>query len=79
MTSFPAERLGIWNRGLLREGCYADITIFDPDQIIDKATYDDSRQYPEGISYVLVNGTVALEKGERSSVMSGKVLRKHQK
>lgn len=78
MTSFPAERLGLWNRGLLREGMYADITIFDSKKIIDRATYEKPHQYPEGVLYVLVNGEIALEKGQRNRVLSGKVLRKNQ-
>ena len=78
MTSFPAERLGIWERGLLREGMYADITIFDSEKIIDRATYNEPHQYPEGILCVLVNGEFALEKGRRNMVLSGRVLRKHQ-
>ena len=77
MTSLPAQRLGIWDRGLLREGMFADITIFDPEKIIDESTYEEPRRYPRGTLYILVNGEIALEKGQRKKILSGKVLRKH--
>lgn len=76
MTSFPARRMGLKDRGLIMEGMWADITIFDPNTIIDKATYEDPHQYPEGIEYVLVNGEIVIEKGEYTGAMPGKVLRK---
>ena len=75
MTSFPAQRLGLMDRGLLRPGMWADIVIFDPMKIIDKATYQDPHQYPEGIEYVLVNGRIVIEKGEHANIPAGKVLR----
>ena len=53
MTSFPAQKLGLKGRGLIKEGMWADITIFDPQKIIDKATFMAPHQYPEGIEYVL--------------------------
>ncbi|MHA1725869.1 MAG: N-acyl-D-amino-acid deacylase family protein [Promethearchaeota archaeon] len=75
MTSFPAQLLGLRDRGLLREGFYADLVIFNPMTIIDKATYDNPHQYPEGISHVLVNGVVVVEKNEQKNVLPGKILR----
>lgn len=76
MTSLPATRLGIRDRGLIAEGMYADITIFNPDTIIDKGTYQDPRQFPDGIEYVLVNGQLAVEHDQRTETRSGKALRK---
>jgi N-acyl-D-aspartate/D-glutamate deacylase len=74
-TSFPAQKLGLRERGLIREGMFADIVIFDPLTITDKATYANPHQYPEGISYVLVNGEVVVEKGEHTGKLVGKILR----
>ena len=76
MTSFPGQRLGLRDRGLLREGMWADIMIFDPEKIVDRATFNDPHRYPEGIEYVLVNGQVVIEKGKHTGVLAGKVLRR---
>ncbi|MHA1385253.1 MAG: N-acyl-D-amino-acid deacylase family protein [Candidatus Helarchaeota archaeon] len=76
MTSFPAQKLGLKDRGLLREGYWADITIFDKDRVVDKATYQDPTQYSEGIEYVLVNGTIALNKGKFTYSKSGIPIRR---
>jgi N-acyl-D-amino-acid deacylase len=76
MTSMPAQRFGILDRGLLRPGMRADITVFDPDTVIDKATYQDPHQYPEGIEYVVVNGVVTVDKGTYTGALAGKTLRK---
>ena len=75
MTSLPAQTLGIRDRGLLKPGMYADITIFDPDKVIDRATYQDPIQFPEGIEYVIVNGTVTVEKGVHTGKRAGRVLK----
>ena len=75
MTSFPAQKLGLRDRGLILEGMWADIVVFDPAKIIDKATYQNPHQYPEGIEYVIVNGKVVIEKGEHTGVLPGKTLR----
>ena len=64
MTSFPAQKLGLKDRGLIKEGNWADITIFDADKIIDKATYENPRLYSEGIEYVIINGEIVYKKGE---------------
>jgi N-acyl-D-amino-acid deacylase len=74
MTSLPAQKIGLWNRGLLREGTWADIVIFNPDTVKDKATYQDPHQYPEGIEYVLVNGQIVVELGEHTGILTGKIL-----
>jgi N-acyl-D-amino-acid deacylase len=75
-TSVPAGRFGFERRGVLRAGNFADIVVFDPDKVRDKATWADPHQYPEGIPYVLVNGKVVIRDGEHSGGMPGAVLRK---
>lgn len=75
MTSLPASRMGLTDRGLLKEGYVADITIFDADKVIDKGTFEKPHQYPEGIEYVIVNGVVTVEKGTMTKNRGGKVLR----
>jgi len=74
-TSLPASRANLPDRGLLKEGYKADITIFDPDTIQDNATYEAPHQYPEGIAYVIVNGRVSIEAGAHTGVQAGEVLR----
>jgi N-acyl-D-aspartate/D-glutamate deacylase len=76
MTSLNAAKLGIGDRGLLRAGCFADITIFDADKIIDRATYTEPFQYNEGIAYVLVNGQVVLKGDKHTGARPGKVLKR---
>jgi len=76
MTWGPAQKMGIWDRGLLREGMRADITVFDPDTIIDKATFKEPHQYPVGIEYVILNGKVVIKNGEHTEIRSGKILRR---
>jgi N-acyl-D-amino-acid deacylase len=84
MTSFPAQRLGLMDRGVLRPGAWADIVVFDLDRIHDRATnlYPHAypfenypHQYPEGISYVFVNGVMVVDGEEHTGVLPGKVLR----
>ena len=74
MTSLNAEKLGIEDRGLLRAGMKADVTIFNADTVIDKATFQNPHQYPEGIEYVIVNGTIVLDHGRHLGARPGKVL-----
>ena len=74
MTSLPAGFLGLSDRGIIRLGAWADLTIFEPDKIENRATYAKPDTYPVGIEYVLVNGKIAKKKGERTDVLSGKVL-----
>jgi N-acyl-D-amino-acid deacylase len=76
MTSMPAQRLGLPDRGKIQIGMWADIVIFDPQAIGDRATYADPRQYPTGIHYVLVNGQIAVQHGKTTGILAGKVLRK---
>lgn len=75
MTSMPARRMGLRDRGAIKKGFYADLVIFDLSRILDKATYTDPKQYPEGIDYVIVNGKVVISKGEHSGELPGKILR----
>ncbi|MEM2368281.1 MAG: amidohydrolase family protein, partial [Candidatus Bathyarchaeia archaeon] len=84
MTSFPAQKLGLRDRGLLREGMWADIVIFNADTIKDRATNrfpykfpleNYPHKYPEGIEYVIVNGEIVVEKGKHKNCFPGKVLR----
>lgn len=75
MTSLPAATLGLADRGTLRQGNWADVVIFDPDKVQDRATWRDPHQYPEGIPFVLVNGAVVIDNGEHTSALPGKVLR----
>jgi N-acyl-D-aspartate/D-glutamate deacylase len=75
MTSLNAAKLGITDRGLLRPGQYADVTLFDAERVIDKSTYTSPFQYSEGIEYVVVNGAVVLEKGKHTGSRPGRALR----
>lgn len=76
MTQKPASAMRIPKRGELKEGYFADVTIFNPETVIDKGTFTDPVQYPEGIEYVIVNGGVTIENGKHSGQRSGKVLRR---
>jgi N-acyl-D-amino-acid deacylase len=76
MTGGSSAALRLANRGLLREGYQADITIFDPQTIADRATYDDPHQYATGISTVIVNGVVVIDAGEHTGELPGRVLRR---
>lgn len=75
ITSLPAQREHLTGRGLIKEGFFADITIFDPGSIIDKATYSQPAQLAEGVKYVLVNGQVAFENGKATGAMAGRALK----
>ncbi len=74
MTSMPAAKVGLKDRGAIRTGNWADLVVFDPATIADKATYTDPEQYPVGIDYVLVNGKVVIDHGVHSGELAGKVL-----
>ncbi len=76
MTFDPCRALGIGDRGIVREGAAADLVLFDPQNIRDKATYDNPQQYPEGIEMVMVNGRVAVRNGELTGDRPGRVLLK---
>jgi N-acyl-D-amino-acid deacylase len=76
LTSFPADNLGIPGRGRLREGYYADITIFDPATIRDHATFDNPHQYSTGVQHVIVNGVPVIRNGEHTGAKPGRFVRK---
>lgn len=75
MTSLPASIIGLPDRGSIKPGMWADLVIFDPATVADKATFEDPFQYPVGIDTVLVNGTVVLDEGKHTNARPGKVLR----
>jgi N-acyl-D-aspartate/D-glutamate deacylase len=75
MTSLNAAKLGLSDRGLLRTGCLADVTVFDPTRVIDRSTYTEPFQYNEGIEYVVVNGQLVLDRGTHTSAKPGRALR----
>ena len=76
MTAFPAERLGLYDRGLIKEGLAADLTIFDPASVNDCADFINPHRYPVGIEHVIVNGRAVVAAGKVTGVGPGKVLRK---
>ena len=76
ITGRPAEKFGIERRGLLTQGHFADLTLFDWDTIRDTATFEDAHQYPEGIPHVIVNGKIAVREGRTEERGFGRVIRK---
>ena len=75
MTSLAAQRVGIEDRGLLRPGMFADITVFDPNTVIDNSTYEQPQQLATGIDYVLVNGVPVVDGGKTTNALPGRALR----
>lgn len=75
MTSMPADKLGIKERGRIAEGYFADIVIFDFNKIQDKATFTEPHQYPDGIPYVIVNGEIVIANSEHTGSLPGKVIK----
>jgi N-acyl-D-amino-acid deacylase len=75
MTSWPATRMRLYDRGVVREGLKADVTIFNEDRLEDVATYENPTAYPTGIDYVLVNGQVVIDQGRHTGAKPGQVLR----
>lgn len=76
MTSLNAAKLGIQDRGLIRPGNFADLTLFDPERVADRATYTKPFEYSVGIEYVIVNGQLVLEKGKHTEARPGRALRR---
>lgn len=74
LTSLPAETMGFDRRGLLREGYFADIAIFDPQTFADTSTYENPHSYATGVNHVIVNGKVALRDGEFAGNLAGRAL-----
>jgi N-acyl-D-amino-acid deacylase len=76
MTSLPAMRLGLQDRGILKEGMRADLVLFDADAVVDNATFTEPHQYASGIDYVVVNGVIVVEDGAHNGARPGAVLRR---
>jgi N-acyl-D-aspartate/D-glutamate deacylase len=74
MTSWPAERMRLNGRGVIRQGSWADVTIFNYDKLQDRSTYTQPDQYPTGIDYVLVNGQIVIDQGRHTGAKPGMVL-----
>jgi N-acyl-D-amino-acid deacylase len=74
-TLLPAKTLQIKDRGLLKQGYYADVLVFDPKSFIDRATYEHPAILATGVQYLLVNGQLAVDKGKLTSVLAGKALK----
>jgi len=75
MTSLPAQRMGLKDRGVIRQGMWADLVVFNHERILDKSTYEEPALYPEGIEYVIINGEMVIERGEHTGRLPGRVLR----
>jgi N-acyl-D-aspartate/D-glutamate deacylase len=76
MTSAPAARLGLTDRGVLAEGMQADIVVFDAETVRSNATYDEPRRYPTGIDYVIVNGTLIVDEDVHTGALPGRAVRR---
>ena len=76
ITSIPARKFGFQKRGVVEKGYFADLVLFDPDKIIDRATWVMPHQFPLGVEYVLVNGKVVVERGKHTGSLPGKILKK---
>jgi len=74
MSSYPAQILGLSDRGQVQKGFMADLVVFNPDTVIDTATYEKPKSYPVGVPYVLVNGVLVVDKGEHTGARPGRVL-----
>jgi N-acyl-D-amino-acid deacylase len=74
MTSMPAQRVGLADRGVLRPGMKADVAVWDPDRIQDKATFEQPHQYAEGVNWVLVNGVVVFDGSAMTPARPGRML-----
>jgi N-acyl-D-aspartate/D-glutamate deacylase len=74
MTSFPAQRLNLGDRGVLKVGMKADIAVFDPARVRDTATFENPHQYAEGFSQVIVNGAIVFENGAMTEARPGRAL-----
>jgi N-acyl-D-amino-acid deacylase len=74
MTSLSCDRFGLVDRGRIAEGRHADLVVFDPDRVTDTATYDDPKQEPVGIDWVVVNGAITFDHGRHTGARAGRVL-----
>jgi N-acyl-D-amino-acid deacylase len=76
MTSFPAQKFGLWKKGVVRQGMDADLVIFDPDTVAERSSFQDPHQYPAGLPYVILNGQVVVDQGRFTGTLAGTVVRK---
>jgi N-acyl-D-aspartate/D-glutamate deacylase len=76
MTSFPAQKFGLWKKGIVREGMDADLIIFDPDTIAERSTFQEPHQYPAGLPYVILNGQVVVDQERYTGKLAGQVVKK---
>ena len=74
MTSLPAQSFWIKDRGLIREGNWADLTLFDPEEVDSQATYADPHRYADGIPYVLVNGVLVVKEDKPTGALPGQAI-----
>ena len=74
LSGFPASNLGLDHRGLLQEGMFADVVVFDPAKIADRATFQNPHQYAVGMRHVFVNGVQVLKNGEHTGAKPGRAL-----
>ena len=77
MTALPAAAMGLKDLGMIAEGYKADLTLFNPDTVVDLATFEKPHQYPKWIEYVIINGKLAIDQTEFKAVKSGQVLKKN--
>jgi N-acyl-D-amino-acid deacylase len=75
LAALPAHNLCLRDRGMLQAGAYADVAVFDPDTVVDHATFDDPHRHASGVRDVLVNGVPVIRDGEHTGVLPGRVLR----
>jgi len=75
-TSLPAQIIGLKDRGMLRKGVWADIVVFDPESLSDRATYEEPKRFPDGIKWVVVNGEIVISNGKQTDALPGMVLRR---
>jgi N-acyl-D-amino-acid deacylase len=78
MAGFPARRMGLADRGILRPGMKADVVVFNPVTVKDMATFEKPHQYAEGVAAVVVNGQVALENGKMTGTRAGRALKRNE-
>ncbi len=76
-TSLPAQRLRRFDMGLIRAGCVADLVVFDPLRIAERATFQDPHRYCQGVEHIIVNGQFVIEGGQDTGAEAGKVLRRY--
>jgi N-acyl-D-amino-acid deacylase len=76
MTSFPAQKLGLWKKGLMSEGMDADLVIFDVDTIAQRSTFLEAHQYPTGLPSVILNGQVVVDQERCIGKLTGQVLKR---